>query len=255
MPSRIRRPRRKKKKSWRLTLLLLIALVSVPVMSWVFLNTTLCEVQRISIHGIRYGYPEDMLLESGIEAGINVFSSLSSFEESLTRHPLVQEAVIERHPPRSICIKVEEREPFAYLNQLKPVPVCREGKVLPEDRIAVELDLPLLTVEGDEKTSRRGLDEGLSFLSFLMDDSPALYAHVSELVVREGKPVIIYLRTPRARILLGDQFTRVSSNLLSGVLKNLEKVDGFYEVDLRFRDQAVVRQFGEGDQPSIFETI
>jgi hypothetical protein len=231
------------------------ALLLVPVLSWIFLKTPLCNVQKICVYGIKYGYPEDVLLESGIEEGINIFSDMSAFERSLGDHPLVREAQILRRPPRALFIKIDEREPFAYLNQGKPVLVSKDGTFLPQDRIAVELDLPLITVIKDENEQLVATSEGLRFLSRLRDDAPALYTHVSELVMREGRPEALYLRTPPTRVLLDLRFTRVSLNLLVGVLASLENEEGFFEVDLRFKDQAVVRSFGGKATQSLCKTI
>jgi len=252
--SRVRKPGKNRNKRTGL-LLIAAVIVWIPVLSWIFLTTSLCDVQRISVYGIRYGYPEDVLMESGIEEGINIFSDMTAFEKSLRDHPLVQEAKIERRPPRALFIKVREREPFAYLKQAKPVLVSRDGTVLPEDRIAVELDLPLITVIQDEDEYLDMMMEGLRFLSGFRDDAPALYTHISELVVHRGRPEVLYLRTPPTRVLLGPEFTRVSQNLLAGVLASLESDEGFFEVDLRFRDQAVVRSLGEKTSPSLYKTI
>ncbi|MFQ6103107.1 MAG: cell division protein FtsQ/DivIB [Candidatus Glassbacteria bacterium] len=259
MRSRVRRIRRrvrgKSKRSRSLYILLFTAAMSAGALSWVFLNTSLCEVQRIHIHGVNFGYPEDLLLESGIEAGINIFSNLSRYEHLLSAHPLVVEAHIDRHPPRTLSVRVEEREPFAFIKLTKPVPVSRNGILLPEDRIAVELDLPLLTIEGGGGVSQGAVMKGLGFLSRLEAASPALFNLVSELLVKDSVPSILYLRSPKARVLLGDRFTLLSSRLLTGVLTELGRDDGFYEIDLRFNNQAVVRQLGEDGKHSLYDSI
>jgi hypothetical protein len=221
----------------------------------VFLKTSVCDVQRISVYGVQYGFPEDLLLESGIEEGINIFSDMSAFEASLGDHPLVSEVWIERRPPRALFIRVEEREPFVYLNGIEPILVARDGTILSRDRIAIELDLPLLTLDNENNEDGGSLLTGLRFLSNIKAHSPALYTHVSELVMRDGRPAFLYLRTPRVRVLLGDSFTLASTNLLVGVLSTLEKSEDFFEVDLRFKGQAVVRSFGVDVSPTLYKAI
>jgi cell division protein FtsQ len=210
-------------------------------------------VQRISIHGVRYGSPEDLMVEAGIDRGVNIFSDLTAFEESLRQHPLVRDVHFERRPPRSILIRVEEREPFAILAAKRPVPVARDGTTLPRERIAVDLDVPLLTVRGleeGEEPDRERVRDGLAYLASIKRDTPELAAHVSELVVGEGGPEVLYLRTPRARVILGGEWNEIVSGLLSGVAGHLEPTQGLYEIDLRFARQAIVRErVGEGEQP------
>lgn len=244
---------RKRQKRRRVLFLVATVLVPAPVLVFIFLTTSLCEVQRISIHGVRYGSPEDLMVEAGIERGVNIFSDLTSFEESLRHHPLVRDVHFERRPPRSILIRLEEREPFAILAAKRPVPVARDGTTLPRERIAVDLDLPLLTVrgveEGEEEYGKK-VREGLAYLASIEKDAPELAAHVSELVVGERGPETLYLRTPRARVLLGGEWNGIVSGLLRGVAGNLEPTQGLYEIDLRFARQAIVRErVGGGEQP------
>jgi hypothetical protein len=255
MKSRIRSLKRSRNRR-RVTLALFgVSLAAALALAWLFLNTSLCGVERINMQGVRYGIPEDMLLESGIKAGVNLFSDLSTFEKSLAKHPLVREVRFERRPPRTLFIRVEERVPFVFLNQAEPVPLSEEGVLLPEDRIAGELDLPLLTLDGDEASRARGQSEGLQFLSHLKIESPALFDRLSELVVINGNPAMLFVRMPRARIQLGERFTRISARLLSSALAGLKGDDGYFEIDLRFRDQAIVRYMGNPGAASLHGAI
>jgi cell division septal protein FtsQ len=216
---------------------------------WAFTGTSLCEIRRISIHGVKYGIPEDLLLESGIQRGVNIFSDLGAFELALRGHPLIKEAHFERKPPQALSIHVEEREPFVLLKTKRPIPMSLDGVIIPEERIGVDLDLPLLTIEGALGNFKNSVNAGLSFLSDLRDQAPYLLPLVSELVVRDGEPAAMYLRFPRARVLIGSRFTRISCGLLVGVIKTLGKEEGFFEIDLRFPNQAVLRMIGE-EEPS-----
>jgi hypothetical protein len=251
--------RRKQARRRRVLFLAATVLVPVPVLAFLFLSTSLCEVQRISIHGVRYGSPEDLMVEAGIEEGVNIFSDLTSFEESLREQPLVREAHFERRPPHSILISVEEREPFAILAMKRTVPVTRDGVLIPREQIAVDLDLPLLTLTGldGEGTAvfEDRMREGLALLAAMERDTPELEAQVSELVVDDQGPSVLYLRSPRARVVLGKEWNPVVSGLLSGVVGCLEPTAGVYEIDLRFARQAVVRERGGGEERPVYGAI
>ena len=244
MRSKIKKQRRRRKRQWGRYSLLAIVILAIPILSWVFRNTSLCEVRRITIQGVRYGMPEEMLQTAGITTGMNLFSDLSALEKSLSTHPLVRDVSFERRPPRSLFIRIEEREPFVFLSRQEPVPLSRDGRILPEDRIARDLDLPLLTIEGSEGDFQSGQTAGIRFLSHLEESVPSLLARVSELIVKDGRPALLFIGNPRTRVVLGEQFSRIHSNLLTSALTNLENAHGFYEIDLRFKNQAVVRQIG-----------
>jgi hypothetical protein len=214
-------------------------------LAWVFTCTSLCGIERINIHGVKYGVPEDMLLESGIKRGVNIFSDLGGFERALRAHPLVKSARFERKPPRALSIHIEEREPFVLLKTKRPVPLSIDGLIVPSERIGVELELPLLTIEGEIGGFRSSVDAGLHFLSEMRNEAPCLLPLVSELVVRDGEPVEMYLRSPRARVLIGSGSLKPACGLLLGVVKVLAKEEGFFEIDLRFRNQAVLRILGD----------
>jgi len=232
-----------------------MVILAVPVLSWVFRNTSLCEVRRITIQGVRYGMPEEMLQTAGITSGMNIFSDLSAFEKSLSNHPLVRKVSFERRPPRSLLIRIEERVPFVFLNRSEPVPLSRDGRMLPEDRIAEDLDLPVLTIEGSEDDFQSGKMSGIRFLSDLEETAPSLYCRISELIVRNGRPALLFTGTPRTRVLLGERFSRISSNLLATALTHLENANGLYEIDLRFKNQAVIRQVGGNGVASLHGAI
>lgn len=229
----------------RVIFLVSLVLLTLGAFFWAFTRTSLCGIQRISIHGVKYGIPEDMLSESGIRRGVNIFSDLSGFQSALESHPLIMRACFERRPPRALSISIEEREPFVLLKTKRPIPMSLDGVVIPMERIGIDLDLPLLTIEGALGNFKMSVDAGLAFLGGMRDSAASLFPLVSELVVRDGKPTLMYLRFPRARVLVGNNLSRSACGLLAGVVKALGKEEGFFEIDLRFHDQAILRVPGE----------
>lgn len=100
---------------FRILLLIFILLVSI----YLFLHSSIFNVDRIEVQGNDKVSREEVLALSGLAPGINIFKldrDLSS--QAIEVHPMVKKAEIIRQLPRTLVIKINERQIWAVI----PIP-------------------------------------------------------------------------------------------------------------------------------------
>ncbi|MEO7521917.1 MAG: cell division protein FtsQ/DivIB, partial [Gemmatimonas sp.] len=163
----------------------------------------------------------------------SVWQPLPALEQRLVTHPLVAGVVIERRLPGTLVVHVVERVPVAMVQadgMLRPVDVT--GAMLPIDPLLVPLDVPV--VASKDSTL-------LQFLDGLRQEAPALFARVSS--AQRSNP-------DELRLLLGSMSVRTMADVTVSRFKDILPVEEdlarnhlrAVELDLRFREQVIVRQ-------------
>ena len=205
-------------------------------------------VRQVEVVGTRYLAPHEALERSGIGLESNVFDDPAPWISALRAHPRVAAAEVERELPGTIVLTITEVEPMALARTPALVPVSGDGLVLPIDMRAVDVDLPVLTVESDVSADGRlEAEEALAVLaalSRLRRLAPEFAARVSE-AGREGDDgVRLLLRRPAdTEVMLPMDFEAARLEQLRLTLADLESRDELSRVrriDVRYRDQVVV---------------
>jgi cell division septal protein FtsQ len=206
-------------------------------------------VRRVEISGTRLLAPHQVLAASGIHAGQNVWEELRPLERALRANPAVAAATVSRHLPGTLRIRIEEKQPIAYVELDALAPITARGEILPVDPARAPMDLPVIRGpwKKEPPTLRQGL---LAETERLRRADPALLAHVSEIRGQDGKLDVLVLSHPLAQIVLpfGMDVARLAE--LRAVLTDLERrlppaaaagPAPTARVDLRFQEQIVVR--------------
>ncbi len=97
---------------FRISLLIFTLLLS----TYLFLHSSIFNVDRIEVQGNEKVSQEEALALSGLAPGINIFEldgDLSS--QSIQAHPMVKKAEIVRQLPRTLLIKINERQIWAVI--------------------------------------------------------------------------------------------------------------------------------------------
>ena len=105
--------RRRRKKINPLLLLLLFVLFMVGVVA--FLNSSAFAIRKIEVDGNHYYTQSQVIDMSGIESGKNLIFELrtKAARNALLKSPYIRTAVIERVPPDTVKIVIEERLEYA----------------------------------------------------------------------------------------------------------------------------------------------
>lgn len=206
------------------------------------------QVKRVEVSGTRLLAPHAVLAASGIRAGQNVWDDAAGWEEALRAHPAVAEARVTRRLPGTLRVRVEEKRPVALVEAGALRPATAAGEVLPIDPSRSAVDLPILRGSWADAGGREAARGLLTELGRLAELDPGLLAEVSEVRAGEEGAAVLVLSHRLAEIV-------VPAGLESGRLAQLRAVLGDLErrgapaeaprpaarVDLRFRDQIVVR--------------
>lgn len=212
------------------------------------------EIARVEVSGTRLLAPQEVLAAARVRPGQNVWEDPSRWEQALRAHPAVHEAEVTRQLPRSLRIRIREKQPVAFLETGTLHPVTAAGELLPLDPARSPVDLPILRV-GRHAGPQSALSDTsvarlLDTLGRLQRLDPALSARISE-VRADGADLRLMLARPAAEILLPGDAADDEQRLreLGAVIADLEQrlpapnVDAGApaSLDARFADQVVVR--------------
>ncbi len=206
---------------------------------------------------------------SGLEVGSNLLSvSISDVEESVASSPRVERAQALRLLPDRIVVRLDETPPAAFVVAAagECIEVTDAGLVLPTAERSTLIDLPLITgavgemapagggtaedgtaIEGaTDAPGMRATEEVLEVLELLRvarEISPLLWMEISEVRIAPGSGLVIYTVADGAEIRVGSgALNSQGLNRLWMVLRDVrERGEAVQSIDLRYRDQAVVR--------------
>lgn len=210
----------------------------------------LFHVERVEISGTELLSAPEVLATVGLRPGQSVWDDRNPWLDALLAHPVIRGATIERSLPRSLRIRVEERQPVALIEVGTLRPVTAVGEILPVDPAEVPLDLPLIRVRLPAETSR--VDDPtqkrlLGEIGRLTQLDPALIVRVSEVRATPSGALHLVLGQPLAELLLPPNADTGRLQQLRAVLEEIESRTGTADrtpgllIDARFADQIVVR--------------
>ncbi|MEN6462048.1 MAG: FtsQ-type POTRA domain-containing protein [Syntrophomonas sp.] len=100
------------RKGFSISILILTILFSI----YLFLHSSFFNINKISITGLNNVSATEIKALAGIKTGTNIFEINSEIcSRSIQIHPMVKKALIIRHLPRRIEIKVTERKMWAVV--------------------------------------------------------------------------------------------------------------------------------------------
>ncbi len=223
--------RRVLRRITRITILLVV--VSSPVWGRALLQSMdFFRVRRVEIEGLRYATPDEIVSRLRVDTLASVWDDVSPLEARVAEHPQVRAVRIRRKLPGTLVVVVTENPPVALVNTPRGLIVAdADGDSLPVDPTTIDVDLPVLA----RKDSLL-----LRLLAETQTEEPALFARVSEVRRAEGGSLVLVL--PEFRILADSAVTAARlAEVLPVELDATRRNWRPRELDLRFRDQVIVR--------------
>jgi hypothetical protein len=187
-------------------------------------------VREVRVVGAEVAHPGVLVAEAGLVGKrLHYWSHLDDHLELVTRDPLILEASFERRLPNRLTLVVVERQPVALLGLERLTPVDADGRVLPVSAFHGGWDVPVMTIDWPKEEvvldGRVQVGPVRWTLDWLSDGTIRLRLTRSECTV------LLDHNTPFEKLAL-----------LDDVLRDLaDKGDSFFQLDLRFEDQIVVR--------------
>ena len=222
------------------------ALAMVP---WGDLRHRLLILDHVKVTGARYLDEGRIRERSGLKNGQDLLSlDLTRVRQLVLLEPRLVSATVHRHGLRGVEIKVVERVPTLTVEHGEPWELDGDGVLLEPLQSGVVADVPMLV--GPDFSNRLAgslvqtpeVKRGLAWTSILNDNALRLTGQVSEidvsdprltrLVMMNGVRVVAPIWPNGARQLSGLRATLADLNA-KGMMPR--------EVDVRFKDQIVVR--------------
>ncbi len=210
-------------------------------------------LERFVVSGTALVDEEEVVALTGVEPGASMFSlPLDSLQQRVEGNPFIQVATASRQFPRTLRIRVQEREPLAYLNAGTLYCIDPTGYVMPLPAAGLHLGIPILSGMTATDSLRAGapayhaqIESMVEILTDIRSTYPGLYPQISELVHTEDDDYVLFTAEGATRILLGRQeFTR-KIRLLEAFWATVgpERSWADYEyIDLRYRKQVIVQE-------------
>lgn len=204
------------------------------------------EIQRVEITGARLLTPAEVLSASGVRDGQNLWDDRTVWVQSLLAHGGIESARVTRRAPGTLRIRVEEKQPVAYVEAGALRLATGGGELLPADPSRAALDLPIVRADWTDSAGAVVARRVLAEAGRLSAIDPSLIGQVSEIRAEGEDAFILSHRLAELIVPAGADPTRIAE--LRAVLADLEARAGAealertrIKVDLRFRDQIVVR--------------
>lgn len=203
------------------TFFLLIVIVSSLILLdrmplWID-NSGWGELKSISIKGTDRLTKNEVFVASGLRIGAQLDSiDLNQIAENIESIPTVELARVIKKIPGRISILIREREPVALLLVDNFVLIDRYGKKFPPVYGGEQLDLPSITQEcgNGAPVQPQTVHTAAEVLGYLMEEYPALYRNISEMVICEQSSRIRF-RQGGAELVGVQEFTAENLNLLN----------------------------------------
>lgn len=216
---------------------------------WGRMRKQLLVLDHVKVTGLRYLDESTIRRRSGLQTGQDLLSlDLTRIRQLVLLEPRLESATVHRHGLRGIEIKVIERVPALMVEHGEPWEMDAEGVLLEPLQTGVVADVPMLV--GPDLTNRLAgslvqtpqVKRGLAWTTILNDNALRLTGQVSEvdvtdprvtrLVMMNGVRVVAPAWPNGARQLSGLRATLADLHA-KGMMPR--------EVDVRFKDQIVVR--------------
>ncbi len=196
------------------------------------------KVRRVEIQGTRYVSPDEIVSRLRADTSASIWDDLAPWEQRVRGHPSVREVRIVRRLPGTLVVKVTENLPVALVQAAAGlVAVDATGRSLPVNPAAVDVDLPVLATR--DTIALRVLGE-------MRGAQPALFARIGEVRRLAHGDFLFRLTQPspaafRDILAAADISVERLSDLLPVEQDLVHRQVRATELDLRYRDQVIVR--------------
>lgn len=201
-------------------------------------------VRAVRFEGVRFAAVDELMTRVAVDTTQSAWQSLAPIEARVAQHPMVRDVHVERDLPATLRVRVVERQPVAFVTTRGGlVPADSSGQMLPIDPARTALDIPVATRDSALLIALDGLRQGAPELfarivSARADRNALTFVLSGSLVGAAGPAMMsqLVVRTPR-EVTVGRfrDILPVEADLARAQRRAVE-------LDLRFRDQVIVRQ-------------
>lgn len=230
-------------------LFVMLVLGAVAMVPWADLRKKVLVVDRIQVTGVRYLDATRVRKRSGLATGQDLLGlDLMRARQMVLLEPRIASARVRRTGLRGVEIAVIERVPALAVDHGEPWEIDADGVLLEPLQAGVVADVPLLA--GPNFSNRRPgsqiqtpeVRRGLAWTAILSDNALRLAGQVSEVDVSDPRITrLVLLSGVRVVAPAWPNGARQLSGLRATLADLSAKGMTPREVDVRFKDQIVVR--------------
>ena len=240
-----------------LMMVLLVILMGVAVLANMWKGDL--KAARVTVQGNSIITEEQIRTQAEINNESKLFDiDLFAVRRRIEQNPFIRSASVSREVPNRIAIRIEERVPIAAVVLDKVFYFDAEGYVLPPTRSENIFDLPVLTglfQRGELVPGRRysttNVQDALAILRMAQQVGDQLYRRISEVHVEADKDIIFHTAEFGVPVIFGRGDTAAKLVKFDTFWREFVLHHGAHElrfVDLRYRDQVVVRWLHDKDE-------
>ena len=213
---------------------------------WV-LTTERFAVVAVEVRGASRVPPQRILEASGIVHGQNLWRiDPERVRARLEEMPEIRRADVVRELPNRVAIVVEERRPFTLVHAARLHWLDEDGRVLGDETRAVNTEVPVISGLSEEELVTMRTSPGpraraaIALIRALLRTGSALASEISEIDMSRPEGPVLYT-VDGVEVRLGSEEWDERLARLEGVLAQVA-IQDVHGVDLRFRDQVVLRR-------------
>jgi hypothetical protein len=243
--------------------LIMLGIGLLAMVPWGELRARLLVLDRIHVVGTRYLDPARVRERSGLAKGQDLLElDLGRARQLVLLEPRVHSARLRRVGLRSVEIRVEERVPALAVEHGEPWELDANGVLLEPLQAGVVADVPMLAGPDfsdfgpGSQIQTLEVQRGLAWTAILSDNALRLIGQVSEVDVSDSRLTrLVLLNGVRVIAPVWPNGARQLSGLRATLADLAAKGLTPREVDVRFRDQIVVRGARPGGPTATTRTL
>jgi cell division protein FtsQ len=231
-----------------ISILMLVVLVSI----YLFVHSSFFNINKIYVTGLDNVSSSEVKALAGIKTGANIFEvDRAVCAQAIKRHPMIKTAVVVRHYPRTIQIKITERKMWAVIPYSEGY-ICIDDQGVCLDRVkSVDiLKYPIITLSQLPRYINLGQPVNTAAVTMIKKIYDALgenVAQISEFHYLDIKKGIIIYTNEGTEVKFGDLTRLVEKAKFFPQIFRMEKDlqsnehEVLQYVDLRYKGEPVIK--------------
>jgi cell division protein FtsQ len=217
---------------------------------------------RIDIQGNHKASEKEILKMAGVGLGNNIFRiHLGKIEDRIREDRRIREVWVKRKLPDRLLIEVEEKKPVLWMNL--PEGLCGlsgDQEIIPLEEEDLQCDFPIVSglpspslpgkrsqaVAPYEKWPDTEAGLALDFCKTMLGEDSSFGEIISEISLHDENNLVLYLIPGAIRVDAGKGSFQKKLKRLKAILNYEEKAGQLTRIDLRFKDQVVLRESSPG---------
>lgn len=217
---------------------------------------------QIDIEGNQKVSEEEILEKARMKLGTNIFrTDLGRIEDQIREDKRIKDVGVRRKLPNRVLIEVEEKKPALWMNLPDGLyGLSQDQEIIPLEEEDFDGDFPVVTdlaslsVLG-ERDKSAGLYQrwtnvkakfALDFYETLLQEDSSFLEIISEISLCDKTNLVLYLIPRGTQVNMGKDNFKKKIKRVKTILQYEEKSEYLVCIDLRFKEQVVLRKSAQG---------